>query len=189
MDVALPLVTTSDDSSPAPPEADKSTWFIEQIQHIRQQVQDILQKSNSKYKKLHDQHRVPHKFQVGDKVWLHLQKEHLTGPHQKLLPLCYGSYTITKVVGDNNFELNIPPFLGLHPVFNVALLRPYFPPLLDTSEIAEKLTPTELNPDCMQQESSDHIVDTQIKGTRQQRIQLYRVVKAGKLLHQGKWLT
>jgi hypothetical protein len=68
-------------------------------------------------------------------------------------------------VGDNAFALNIPPFLGLHPVFNVALLRPYFPPLLDTSEIAEKLTPTELNPDCMQHESSDHIVDTQIKGT------------------------
>jgi hypothetical protein len=189
MDVALPLVTTSADSSPAPPEADKATRFIEWIQHIHQQVQDILQKSNAKYKQHHDQHRVPHKFQVGDKVWLHLQKERLTGPHQKLLPLHYGSYTITKVVGDNDFELNIPPFLGLHPVFNVALLRPYFPPLLDTSEIAEQLTPTELNPDCMQQESSDHIVDTQIKGTRQQRIHLYRVVKAGQLLHQGKWLT
>jgi hypothetical protein len=26
------------------------------------------------------------------------------------------------------------------------LLRPYFPPLLDTSEVAEQLTPTELNP-------------------------------------------
>jgi hypothetical protein len=37
--------------------------------------------------KCHDQHRVPHKFQVGDKVWLHLQKECLTGPHWKLCPL------------------------------------------------------------------------------------------------------
>jgi hypothetical protein len=92
-------------------------------------------------------------------------------------------------MGDNSFALNIPPFLGLHPVFNVDLLRPYFPPLLDTSDVAEQLTPTELNPNCIQQESSDHIVDTQIKGTRQQRIQLYRVVKEGQLLHQGKWLT
>jgi hypothetical protein len=95
---------------------------------------------------------------MGENVWLHLQKEHLTGPHQKLHPLCYGSYTITKVVDDNAFELNIPPFLGLYPIFNVALLRPYFPPLLDTSEIAEQWTPTELNLDCMQQESSDEIV-------------------------------
>jgi hypothetical protein len=115
-----------------------------------QQVQDILQKSNDKYKQCHDQHRVPHKFQVGDKVWLHLQKECLTGPHRKLHPLCYGPYTITKAMGDNSFELNIPPFLGLHPVFNVDLLRPYFPPLLDTSEVAEQLTPIELNPDCLQ---------------------------------------
>jgi hypothetical protein len=132
---------------------------------------------------------VPHKFQVGDKVWLYLQKEHLTGPHRKLHPLCYGPYTVTKAVGDNSFELNIPPFLGLHLVFNVDLLRPYFPPLLDTSEVVEQLTPIEINPDYIQQESNDQIVDRQIKGTRQQRIQLYRVVKAGQLLHQGKWLT
>jgi hypothetical protein len=92
-------------------------------------------------------------------------------------------------VGSNAFELNTPPFLGLHPIFNVDFLRPYFPSLLDTSEIAEQLTPIELNPDCMEQASIDQIVDTQVKGTRQQRIQLYRVVKAGQLLHQGKWLT
>jgi hypothetical protein len=175
IDVALPLAVTLTDSSPAPTEAEKATWFIERIQHICQQVQDILQKSNDKYKQHHDQHRVPHKFQVGDKVWLHLQKECLTGPHQKLHPLRYGLYTITKAMGDNSFALNIPPFLGLHLVFNVDLLRPYFPPLLDTSDVAEQLKPTELNPDCIQQASSDHIVDTQIKGTRQQRLHLYRV--------------
>jgi hypothetical protein len=115
---------------------------------------------------------VPHTFQVGEKVWLHLQKETLTGHHQKLLPLYCGSYTITKVVGDNSFELNIPPFLGLHLVFNVDLLRPYLPPLVDTSEV-EQLTPTELNPECIQQEYSDYIVEKQVKGTREQRIQLY----------------
>jgi hypothetical protein len=111
------------------------------------------------------------------------------GPHRKLRPLRYGTYIITKVVGHNDFEINIPPFLGLHPIFNVDLLWPYFPPLLDTSEIAEQLTPTELNPDNMEQAYTDQIVDPQVKGTHQQRIQLYRVVKVGQLLHQGKWLT
>jgi hypothetical protein len=132
---------------------------------------------------------VPHKFHGGDKVLFHLQKECLTGPHRNLFPIRYGSYTITKDVGDNAFELNIPPFLGLNPVFNMDILQPYFPPLLDSSEVAEHLTPTELNPDYIQQTSSYQIVDTNIKGTRQQRIELYRVVKAGQLLHQGKWLT
>jgi hypothetical protein len=49
-------------------------------------------------------------------------------------------------------------------VFNVDLLRPYFPPLLDTSKIAKQLTPTYLNPYYMEQASTDHIVDTQVKG-------------------------
>eukprot|EP00253_Pinus_taeda_P026394 PITA_26394 len=92
-------------------------------------------------------------------------------------------------MGDNAFELRIPPFLGLHTVFNVDRLRPYFPPLLDTSDIAEQLQPTELNPDCMEQAATDRIMDTQIKNTHQQNIQLYRVIKAGQLLQQGKWFT
>ena len=92
-------------------------------------------------------------------------------------------------MGRNSFEFNTPPFLGLHLVFNVDLLRPYFPPLLETSEIIEQMTPTELDPDYMEQASIDHLVDMDVKGTRQQRIHLYRVVKARKLLHQGKWLT
>ena len=55
--------------------------------------------------------------------------------------------------------------------------------------MAEQLTPTELNPDCMEQATTDWIMDTQIKNTCQQKIQLYQVVKAGQLLHQGKWPT
>ena len=56
----------------------------------------------------------------------------------------------SKVVDDNAFELNIQLFFGLYLVFNVDHLWPYFPPLLDTSDIVEQLTPTELNPDCME---------------------------------------
>ena len=69
-------------------------------------------------------------------------------------------------MGNNAFELIIPPFLGHHPVFNVDLPRPYFPPLLDTSEVAEQLTPTELNLDCMEQVTVDQIMETQVKVTR-----------------------
>jgi hypothetical protein len=78
------------------------------------------------------------------------RKKHLTEPHRNLCSLCYGSYTITKAMGNNYFELKIPPFLGLHPMFNVDLLRPYFPPLLDISDVVEQLTPIELNPNCIQ---------------------------------------
>jgi hypothetical protein len=86
-------------------------------------------------------------------------------------------------MGDNSFEINIPPFLGLHQVFNVDLLWPYFTPLLDTSEITKQLKPTEFNPNCMEQESIDQIIETQVKGTHQQRIQMYLDFKAEQLLH------
>jgi hypothetical protein len=72
IDVALPLASTQTESIQSHTEVDKANRFIEKIQHIQQQVHDILQKSNGKYKHHHDQHQVPHKFRVGDKVWLHL---------------------------------------------------------------------------------------------------------------------
>jgi hypothetical protein len=56
MDVVLPLANTQEDSSHAKTEANKATWFIEQIQHIHKQVQAILQKSNAKHKQRHDKH-------------------------------------------------------------------------------------------------------------------------------------
>jgi hypothetical protein len=65
-------------------------------------------------------------------------------------PLHCGPYKITKDVGNNAFELSIPPFLELHPVFNVGLLQPHFPPLLDTWEVVEKMKPIELNHDSME---------------------------------------
>jgi hypothetical protein len=40
IDVALPLVVTSTNSSPAPTKVDKATQFIEWIQHICQQVHE-----------------------------------------------------------------------------------------------------------------------------------------------------
>jgi hypothetical protein len=81
IDVAMPFAATQADSAHVQSEADKANNFIERIQHIRQQVHDILDRANAKYKQRHDQHRVPHNFQVGDKVWLHLQKERLAGPY------------------------------------------------------------------------------------------------------------
>ena len=92
-------------------------------------------------------------------------------------------------MGDNSFEPNITPFLGLHSVFNVDRLWAYFPPLLDTSDIAEQLTPTDLNRDYMEQATTNQIMEMKINKNHHQNIQLYQVIKASQLLHQGKWLT
>jgi hypothetical protein len=55
-------------------------------------------------------------------------------------------------------------------MFNVDRLWPYFPPLLDTSDMEKQLRPTELNLDCMEQDTIDQIMDTYIKRTQKQNV-------------------
>jgi len=69
-----------------------------------------------------------------------MHKERLTRAYQKLKTLRHDPYSITKAMGNNALDHNIPPFLWLHRVFNMECPLPSFPPLLDTSEIAEQLT-------------------------------------------------
>ena len=58
---------------------EKARNFIEQIQIIHQQVQEQLDKIQRKYQERHDKHRVDHKFQEGDEVWLHISKKRCKG--------------------------------------------------------------------------------------------------------------
>ena len=95
----------------------------------------MFQWANAKAKAQHDKHRIPHSFQIGDHVWLHLKKERFTGPYRKMKPLRYGPYSILKQIGENAFQLDIPACLGLHPVFNVDLLQPYHAPLLEKNDL------------------------------------------------------
>ena len=89
----------------------------------------------------------------------------LQGPHRKLHPLHYGPYKIIKKVGENAFELNLPPFLGVHLVFNVELLKPYFPPLLDIADVVEEINHIELNPK-VNLLQSDQILEVFMKNLR-----------------------
>ena len=63
----------------------------------------MLQRENAKAKAQHDKNRIPHSFQNGDQVWLHLKKERLTSPYKKMKPLRYGPYNILKYIGENYF--------------------------------------------------------------------------------------
>jgi hypothetical protein len=94
--------------------------------------------------------------------------------------------TLLPDMGDNYFEFSVPPFFVLHPIFNLELLQPYFPPLLDTSEVVEKLSPIELNIEFIAKALVHWIMYTGMKGTRQKNMYLYQVVKLGQLLLQGK---
>jgi hypothetical protein len=80
IEVVLPLAVTSANSYPSPTEDDKATQFIEQIHHILNQVQDILQKSNDKYKQCHDQHGCHISFRWATKFGCTCRKNTLQDP-------------------------------------------------------------------------------------------------------------
>ena len=81
-----------------------------------------------------DRYKEDHTFQVGDRVWLYLPKERFKEKERKIKPLRYGPYLITENLGDNTFRLELPPYMGLHPVFNVDKLKLFEPSLLDEIE-------------------------------------------------------
>jgi hypothetical protein len=110
---------------------DRAEKFIEQIQSIHQVVQEQLEKSQAKYKARHDKHRIDHSFEVGDEVWLYINKERLKGEGKKLKPIRYGPFKIVDKIGNNAFRLDLPPYMQMYAVVNVENLKLYDPPLID----------------------------------------------------------
>ena len=93
-----------------------------------------MEKAQNKYKEASDRHRADHSFQVRDRVWLYLPKERFKEKERKIKPLRYGPYLIIKQLGNNAFCLDLPPYIGLHTMFNVDKLKLFEPPLLDDVE-------------------------------------------------------
>jgi len=98
---------------------------------IHHTVQEQLEKSQSSYKARHDKHRVDHKFQFGDEVWLYIIKERLQGEGKNLKPICYGPSKILEKIGNNAFKLDFPPYMKVYSIVNVENLRLFEPPLID----------------------------------------------------------
>ncbi|KAK0592694.1 hypothetical protein LWI29_023740 [Acer saccharum] len=98
---------------------------------IRDQVlQDLrvtLQESQSRMKKIYDQHHTEREFEVGDWVYLKLQPYRQTSvairKAAKLAPKYYGPFMILKKIGAVSYKLELPTESKIHPVFHVSLLK------------------------------------------------------------------
>lgn len=83
-----------------------------------------MQAAQQRQADLYDRNKTEIEFQVGQSVLLN-SKHIRSGPYQKLLPRWLGPFTITRVVGRNAMQLELPPTMAVHNVFHVSLLRPY----------------------------------------------------------------
>ena len=125
---------------------------------------------------------------MGDKVWLHLDKQRFkTQSHHKLKPLRYGPYTILEAIGPNAFRLDLPAQLGIHNVINVNNLKLYEPPQLE-DEIAV-IHSNDNIPEFQPPLAEDTLLDTRTRTTRNRQIMTYLVGKKGSLPSQAKWFS
>jgi hypothetical protein len=92
-------------------DTDKAKRFIQRIQQVHQEVHEQLEKIQAKYKVRHDKHRVDHQFQVGDQVWLHINKDRMKGEGKNLKPIWYGPFKILEKIGTNAFHLDLPSYM------------------------------------------------------------------------------
>ncbi|MCH91593.1 Ty3/gypsy retrotransposon protein, partial [Trifolium medium] len=95
-----------------------------------QVLKNKLLKAQAVMKEKADQHRIPHKFKVGDLVFVKLrpyrQNSVMGRRVHKLSKKFYGPFKLIKAIGEVAFELELPPTSRIHPVFHVSQLKPCF---------------------------------------------------------------
>jgi len=100
--------------------------FVKNMQGARKEAEAALHRAADDMARYYDQHRGEAvTYQVGDMVWLEGKNIQTDRPSKKLADKRYGPYKVTKVVGPNAYQLQLPPSMKIHPVFNTVKLRPY----------------------------------------------------------------
>lgn len=100
--------------------------FARVINDLHEQVKSKLQDNSKRYKQKVDLKRWEVQFNVGDQVLARLRKERLPkGEYNKLKFKKIGPCKILRKFSTNAYELQLPPGIGISPIFNVVDLFPY----------------------------------------------------------------
>ena len=156
---------------------------------IHQVVQEQLEKSQARYKAQHDKHRVDHQFQVGDKVWFHINKERMKGEGTKLRLIRYGPFTILEKIGNNAFHLDLLIYMQMYSVVNVENLKLYEPPLImDAKEVGTTPTVDDFAPKYLNELPKDIILDQRTMTSRWGDVEYLQIGFKGMHPSKAKWL-
>jgi hypothetical protein len=98
-------------------------------------------------------------FEVGDQVWLSTKHFRTTRPSKKLDYMRTGPYTVSKIINQNTYKLDLPNTMRNHNLFHVSLLYLYAPPV-------EGQPPTEMQPTIVDNPNEwevDRVLDSKLR--------------------------
>ena len=100
--------------------------LTKQMEETLEQTKENIEKAKAHIKHQADRHRsqAPD-YEIGDKVWLSTENLKLTRTSKKLTERWLGPYDITKRIGDNAIELQLPRSMKIHPIVNISWVKPY----------------------------------------------------------------
>jgi len=163
--------------------------FIDQTQLIHHTVQEQLEKSQSSYKARHDKHQVDHKFHVDDEVWLYIRKERLQDEGKNIKSICYGPFKIQEKIGNNEFNLDLPPYMKIYSVVNVENLRLFETALIDDQrENVQLPSIDDFSLEYLDERQHDLIIEERTGTSKRGDVEYLRMGLKGKKLSQDKWL-
>ena len=114
--------------------------FATAMQMLHEQVKGKLQDSSQKCKQKTDLKRREVHFEVGDLVLAHLRKKIFPrNEYNKLKLKKIGPSKILRKFSANTYEIELPPDIGISPIFNVADLYPYKEPEAEMRMIRSRL--------------------------------------------------
>ncbi|KAK8916151.1 hypothetical protein KSP39_PZI023352 [Platanthera zijinensis] len=103
--------------------------FAQHLHELHESVRRRISTSNDNYKTHADQRRRERIFNIGEQVMVRVRPERLpSGPAKKLSARRMGPFSVISRIGTNAYRLDIPASMGIHPVFNIEDLTPYYEP-------------------------------------------------------------
>jgi len=171
--------------------------FAQAMRNLHEQVKQTLQDSSQKYKQRADLKRREVQFNVGDDVLAYLRKERFPkGEYSKLKFKKIGPCKILRRFSANAYEIQLPPGIGISPIFNVADLFPYVadakgqdtaePPRNTTDEESSWVKQMPMAPPL----GIERILDTQVaRRTRRKEYLQYLVKWKNRPIEDSSWLN